>query len=717
MRNTKSLSLSLTKRAFTLCILSVLTATTPKAVAQELSSTKQTQTTSPMVQQVEIRSKGHKYDPRREDTVTKFVITREEIEKYGDTSVADILKRQPGMANGQINGLRGYTQYLIDGQPPPRNFRLEDLQLEQIERIEIIRSAVAELSTQSIGGSINFILKRQIKAASRKIQFRLMHQDESKVAKQLSLNLDEKFDDFSYGISVIISKNFFGRTRVTSIENADANLGKQLAQTLRTNTDNSNLAYLFNPSIHWKLTDNDTLAFKVRMTELKGETKELGTRELFDASTPHVQSEYGEGIWEPSIRFLEGSWEKQLSERAKLSNILSVYQMTTNAKNQTAIITPRSIQSSDVNIFETRKKLVWSGDLSYGQNEKQSFKSGWHFDSEDSSSLESDSNATKLPSKIRTKTMAFFSQKEWTEDDAWSHYLGARWESFHAATSDVHGTRLGKTRTVLSPIAQTRWKNPENKENQIRFAIARTFKNPEASQMITTTLPHLNNDLTLPDTIGNPQLKPEIAWGLDSAFEHFGENEFNYSVSHYLKKVNDLLRDRLFQDQGRWLQQTINDGDALSHGFVFDMSLPLSLIIKDAKKLNVKANMSRNWSTVNNVAGPNNRFAEQAKFNANFSVDYKLNDAWKMGATYGIVSGGPLRLAPDRINLIQVRRSSTAYVNWIVNKEVNLRIFASNLLVQPVYSQSTIFAQGETMTTRTQSRGVMFSSISVELKF
>jgi outer membrane receptor for ferrienterochelin and colicins len=49
------------------------------------------------VQQVEVRGAAAAYDPRRDDTASKIVVNHDEIVKYGDTSVLDVLKRVPGV--------------------------------------------------------------------------------------------------------------------------------------------------------------------------------------------------------------------------------------------------------------------------------------------------------------------------------------------------------------------------------------------------------------------------------------------------------------------------------------------------------------------------------------------------------------------------------------------------------------------------------------------
>lgn len=118
------------------------------------------------------RASADAYDPRRDDTASKIVVTREEIVKYGDTSVLDVLKRVPGVtvtgANGRGGEVRmrglgsGYTQILINGERTPAGFTIDSLSPDVIERIEVLRTATAEFSTQSIAGTINIVLKKAI---------------------------------------------------------------------------------------------------------------------------------------------------------------------------------------------------------------------------------------------------------------------------------------------------------------------------------------------------------------------------------------------------------------------------------------------------------------------------------------------------------------------------------------------------------------------------
>ena len=174
-----------------LTLLAAALATTFPLHAQEAQETRQpaTETTvkkadaapaEQKMQRVEVKGSAQAYDPRRDDTATKIVVNQEEIVKYGDTSVTDVLKRVPGItvnsSNGRGGEIRmrgmgaGYTQILINGERAPAGFSIESLAPDVIERIEVLRAASAEFSTQSVAGTINIVLKKAIRTGQREIK-------------------------------------------------------------------------------------------------------------------------------------------------------------------------------------------------------------------------------------------------------------------------------------------------------------------------------------------------------------------------------------------------------------------------------------------------------------------------------------------------------------------------------------------------------------------
>ena len=106
---------------------------------------------------------------RRQSTAAKIVIGREEIERFGDSTLGDVLKRLPGVTIGgrpgrggqiRMRGLgNGYTQILLDGERVPPGFSIDAIDPEQIERIEIYRAPTAETGARAIAGTINIVTR------------------------------------------------------------------------------------------------------------------------------------------------------------------------------------------------------------------------------------------------------------------------------------------------------------------------------------------------------------------------------------------------------------------------------------------------------------------------------------------------------------------------------------------------------------------------------
>ncbi|MGH8797280.1 MAG: TonB-dependent receptor plug domain-containing protein, partial [Caldimonas sp.] len=108
-------------------------------------------------------------EERRESTAAKIVIGRDEIERFGDSTLGDVLKRLPGITiqgrPGRGGAIRmrglgaGYTQILLDGERVPPGFSLDLLEPEQVERIEIYRAPTAETGARAIAGTINIVTR------------------------------------------------------------------------------------------------------------------------------------------------------------------------------------------------------------------------------------------------------------------------------------------------------------------------------------------------------------------------------------------------------------------------------------------------------------------------------------------------------------------------------------------------------------------------------
>ena len=124
--------------------------------------------------QIEIKSnRDNETEARRQSTAAKIVIGREELDKQGDSTLGEVLKRLPGVtiqgAPGRGGAIRmrglggGYTQILMDGQRVPPGFSIESLTPDMVEKVEILRAPTAETGARAIAGTINIVLREGVR--------------------------------------------------------------------------------------------------------------------------------------------------------------------------------------------------------------------------------------------------------------------------------------------------------------------------------------------------------------------------------------------------------------------------------------------------------------------------------------------------------------------------------------------------------------------------
>ncbi|MGS0755827.1 TonB-dependent receptor plug domain-containing protein, partial [Roseateles sp. GG27B] len=124
------------------------TSTAAAAPAQAASAAPTTKTETPQqLQRVEVSGTPSDEAKRRASTAAKIIIGREEIERFGDSSLGEVLKRLPGVTTGgrpgrggdiRMRGMGGgYTQILVNGERMSPGFSLDQLPPDQVERIEV----------------------------------------------------------------------------------------------------------------------------------------------------------------------------------------------------------------------------------------------------------------------------------------------------------------------------------------------------------------------------------------------------------------------------------------------------------------------------------------------------------------------------------------------------------------------------------------------------
>jgi hypothetical protein len=208
--------------------------------------------------------------------------------------------------------------------------------------------------------------------------------------------------------------------------------------------------------------------------------------------------------------------------------------------------------------------------------------------------------------------LAVYGQDEWNVTPAWSVYLGARWEGIRTSTAGNTYSEVKNSSSVLSPVAQTLYKLPGTKGDQVRLAVTRTYKAPGQQQIIPHRFTSVNNSQTEPDSIGNPNLKPELALGIDASYEHYWAEGALLSASVSSRSITDYTRSMVVSfDGARWVSTPTNSGDARTYGLELEAKFPLKAVMDTTTNLDLRASLSRNWSTVDSVPGPDNRLDGQ----------------------------------------------------------------------------------------------------------
>ncbi len=656
-------------------------------------------------QKVEVTGSADQYNPRRDDTAAKIVVTQEELARYGDTTLSDVLKRQPGITvsggnagrgGGEIRmrGLgAGYTQILLNGEPAPPGFTLDSLPPSQVERIEIVRAATAEFSTQAIAGTINIVLKNKVTAAQRSLKLTVEGANTFS-ASALDFQMSDKLDRMSYSLGGNLRTGAFKQDSERNEDGTDAQGRPNLLRTSQRHDDGRFAALTLTPRINWTLPGGDTLSWQNFLTLNQSHWK--GSQLWTSQSGEPPQ--YLSSQTQPAERFdvlrSDLNWVRKFEDGSKLDAKLGFNASRRHTDFRQQGYDAAQLQTLDAVTLSSANDRGFTsvGKYSTPLKAEHTLGVGWEAGighrSEDRVehdrpipgyvAVDSDERYTAT-----LRRLAVYAQDEWAVTPKLSLYLGLRAETLKTDSEGNTFNAIQNQSTVLSPLLQVLWKLPDSKRDQVRFALTRTYKAPGINRLIPRRYTSIYNSPISPDNQGNPNLKPELATGLDLAFEHFFGEGALVSAATYLRRVDDFTRNDVSLVGDRWISMPINDGRARTHGIELDAKFPLQLFFKAAPAIDLRANFARNWSSVDKVPGPNNRLADQTPLSANVGLDYKWSAAFNVGGNFTYKTGGPIRLSENSSTYSTIKREMDLYGLWKVDARSQLRVSAVNVLAQP----------------------------------
>jgi len=629
---------------------------------------------------------------RQRDTASRATITRAEILKYGAVSALDVLKRLPGVSVSdgvpRMRGLgAGYTQVLLNGERPLPGFSLESLTPDMVDRIEVIRAATAEHSTQAVAGTINIVLRKSAGKPSR--EWRASATAPAHLpSRSAGLGLAGKDDTGGYTFNASLTQgNNHGPEHTDVLESKPDGT----VTSRRIEDERSRNRFLFlnlNSRVNWKLEPGTTLGWQTFLgmrrldADLARDVQLTGGTDL-----PFTHSDYRRRDKAATLR-TEGNWSRSWGDGGRIESTLSFSgDQAQNDRNSGYQVQPgERALARRYDVDDGSRRGGWTGKLSLAPGPGHALSLGW----DASSSLQrqhelQDETATSQAgaidfdrtSRVRLRRLAGYVQDEWDMSDGWSVYGGVRRE-----TSDTRGSGSDfaavTTRTgVTSPILQLLWKLPGEQGRQLRIALARTYKAPATNQLMPRHFLSLVNTELTPDSSGNPLLRPELARGFDVAFESYGKDGALFSLAAGTRHISDVIFNAVGRQDGRWVSSPSNFGNARTGSLELEWKGP----VPDTP-LRFSLNTGRYWSRVDAVAGPDNRLARQPRWTANAGGEYRAGP-WGAGANLTYSATGWVRIAQGQSVYNSVVRDLEGYASYRPSPDSQWRIGAGSLLRQP----------------------------------
>jgi iron complex outermembrane receptor protein len=669
---------------------------------------------TPALERVEILGgRSSDTEERRQSTASKIVIGREELDRQGDSTVADVLKRLPGVTIGgrpgrggeiRMRGLgSGYTQILVNGERVPYGFSLDSLTPEQIERIEVMRAPTAETGAQAIAGTINIVLRENVSRRLNNLQLGAASENGQPQLNGAWTRAD-KLGAFSYNLSASAYRRRSQDHSDTETERLLlADQSAVLLQHQSTDSQDVHSGIHLGGRMQWRLDGGDTLVLMpfLMHAEGQGQSDSVLTQPLL-VGTPPDAATYATSHTDTSNRFtlarLNGQWQTSLNQGGKLELKAGTSLARSHSGSERLEFDGTGLANNHIDDQRQVQDTGWStgGKYSHTLDSEHSIGLGWEADQ--SQRTESRSELQNgLPQQIgfgedlsaRTRRGALWAQDEWNFNPQWSAYAGLRWEGIGTYSAWDAGT-VNNQSSVWSPLLHSVWKlNPQGSE-QIRASLTRSYRAPTLNNLVARPLLSNNNSLTDPDRLGNPQLKPELATGIDLAFEHYLSSGGLMSASLFHRQIADYMRTLTTQGaDGRWVAQPFNIGNASSSGIELEAKFRASELLDTKAAFDVRTNLSLFKSQVEGVPGPNNRLDSQPRASANLGADYRLLSLpLTIGGNLNWTPGDTLQLSEAQRTERNAKRVIDVYALWAFNPNVKLRASAANLLAADQVSTS-----------------------------
>ena len=702
------------------------------------------------VEQIEITGKNTATEERRNSSASKIIITREDIEQYGDSNLGDVMRRLPGVTTGgrpgrpgapQMRGMGGgFTQILIDGQRSPPGFNIEEITPDQVERIEILRAPTAETGARAIAGTINIILREPLRQTSSEIKIGAQ-EERSKYSPSVSWSGNGTLSETgTYNLSASTGATNLltsdrSHTTYDSLPTGERILEQFFNGETRAHRENSFVSV----RAQWRLGAGEQFGVQSYAAHNITETTSSGTltQTVGDTPAPYATRE---GLFRGrfDVSRINLNLNKRFDENTRYELRGGFGKFWSNTDTNTQQFASNGVQ----NLLQTVRGDVRdnSGNVS-GKlirnftDSSHVVTAGWEWEANnrDEQSVTRLNGMQQLADlgqafDVRVRRLAVYAQDEWDITPAWGANAGLRYESIRTQSGNAQDAFTNSS-SVLTPLAHLVWRFAAPSRDQMRLSLTQSYRSPSVGQL--TSLPSFNtlfpvpgsNTAISPDRTGNPNLKPERANGIDLAFERYLASGGVMSVNVFVRDIKDLIRNVSTLEAVSWapvpryVNRPQNLGKARVSGIEFDSKFQLRELMNNAPPLSLRFNLSIYNSKVEAVPGPYNRIDSQPRASGNLGGDYKFGGMpVTVGGNFGWTPAYTTQQTAAAAQAVSTKRVFDAYALWTMNPTTKLRLSLSNIGPLDSLNTTTVIEGGQRQVVVSNGRTDMSVALRLEMR-
>ena len=515
---------------------------------------------------------GIVYRNRTTDTAPVLSYDLEYFQRFEPSTVGDMLKRVTSAVfvsdvleydGVQLRGLDpGYTQVLINGKKVPgagddRSFWVDRIPADMVERVEILRSNSANRSGDAVAGALNIVLRDAYEFDGNYVRAGAMHYDDGKVQPTVGavlsgealggrvlagVNVQDRYnpkikrsDRFSDPVDLEFdSAEDQTDTRDGQDYSANASYVAEVGDTgrlsidgfwVKTDRELVEVSTEYNAPV---FADADEYAIVPGLGTVDQQNWGLGAEYRFEMAggttefdLDHARFQDDSVESEEEIAYEDGIWASHEGESQEI-----------DAKDE------------ETSFKLSHKRPAGPAQMEFGVDyrakKRDSMLATFEFEAEaegDPVVYEPDNIITSTIKEDRLDPYLMFSGHA----GKLSWEAGLRYEPTDSDISyrpepDADRVSASKDYSELLPSVHLKWNVGE--DSRINLSLARSVRRPNFNYLLPALLDGEYGDN---DFIGNPDLDPEVANGLDLGFERRLGNRGVVGVNVFYRDVKDLI--------------------------------------------------------------------------------------------------------------------------------------------------------------------------------